>query len=188
MPKKPDIDRRVLNLFDGYVHGQLSRRDFLERAAAFTTSGVTAAALLASLSPDYALAQHVAPDDPSISADYKRYASRQGAGVMRGYFVRPAVIRHRLPAVLVIHENRGLNPYIEDVARRLAVAGSLVLAPALVFAGLFVFAFPGFMEQPIEPVRGAVFIGLAWAFAPILVALEAGVLSFGYRELTRSAV
>ena len=129
MPKKPDIDRRVLNLFDGYVHGQLSRRDFLERAAAFTTSGVTAAALLASLSPDYALAQHVAPDDPSISADYKRYASRQGAGVMRGYFVRPAVIRHRLPAVLVIHENRGLNPYIEDVARRLAVAGFISFAP-----------------------------------------------------------
>jgi len=129
MPKKPEFDRRVLNLFDGYVHGQLSRRDFLERAAAFTTSGVSAAALLATLSPDYALAQQVAPDDCSIKTSYKRYASPQGAGVMRGYFVRPAVIRHKLPAVVVIHENRGLNPYIEDVARRLAVAGFIAFAP-----------------------------------------------------------
>jgi carboxymethylenebutenolidase len=123
------FDRRVLNLFDGYVHGQLSRRDFLEQAAAFTTSGVTAAALLASQSPDYALAQQVAPDDPSIKSGYKRYASPQGAGVMRGYFVRPAVIQHKLPAVVVIHENRGLNPYIEDVARRLAAAGFIAFAP-----------------------------------------------------------
>lgn len=129
MPTKPEFDPRVLNLFDGYVHGQLSRRDFLERAAAFTTSGVTAAALLASLSPDYALAQQVSPDDPSIKSSYKRYASPQGAGVMRGYFVRPAVIRHKLPAVVVIHENRGLNPYIKDVARRLAVAGFIAFAP-----------------------------------------------------------
>jgi len=129
MPKRPEFDRRVLNLFDGYVHGQLSRRDFLERAAAFTTSGVSAAALLATLNPDYALAQQVAPDDCSIKTSYKRYASPQGAGVMRGYFVRPAVIRHKLPAVVVVHENRGLNPYIEDVARRLAAAGFIAFAP-----------------------------------------------------------
>ena len=129
MPKKTEIDRRVLGLFDGYVHGQISRREFLERAAAFTASGVTAAALLASLSPDYALAQQVDPDDCSISASYKRYASPDGAGVMRGYFVRPAVTQHKLPAVVVIHENRGLNPYIEDVARRLAVAGFIAFAP-----------------------------------------------------------
>ena len=129
MPKKTEIDRRVLSLFDGYVHGQISRRDFLERAAAFTTSGVTAASLLASLSPDYALAQQVDPDDRSISASYKRYASPDGAGVMRGYFVRPAVTQHKRPAVVVVHENRGLNPYIEDVARRLAVAGFIAFAP-----------------------------------------------------------
>ena len=129
MPKKTEIDRRVLSLFDGYVHGQISRRDFLERAAAFTTSGVTAASLLASLSPNYALAQQVDPDDCSITASYKRYASPGGAGVMRGYFVRPAAVQHKLPAVVVIHENRGLNPYIEDVARRLAVAGFSAFAP-----------------------------------------------------------
>lgn len=129
MANRQNIDRRVLRLFDGYVHGQISRRQFLDRAAAFTATGVTAAALLASLSPDYALAQQVDPDDPAIRGSYKKYASPAGAGVMRGYFVRPALIRHKLPAVLVIHENRGLNPYIEDVARRLAAAGFLAFAP-----------------------------------------------------------
>jgi len=118
-----------MRLFDGYVHGQMSRREFLDRAAAFTTSGVTAAALLGSLAPDYAFAQQVDPDDKSILASYKKYASPKGAGVMRGYFVRPAEIRHKLPAVIVIHENRGLNPYIEDVARRLAVSGFIAFAP-----------------------------------------------------------
>ena len=122
-------DRRVMRLFDGYVHGQISRREFLERAAKFTASGVSAAAILASLSPDYALAEQVAPDDPSIKTSYKKYASPQGAGVMQGYYVRPAVIQHKLPGVVVIHENRGLNPYIEDVARRLAVAGFVAFAP-----------------------------------------------------------
>lgn len=129
MPEKPRVSRRIMRLFDGYVHGQISRREFLDRAAAFTASGVTAAALLSSLSPDYALAQQVDPNDKSISVSYKKYASPKGAGVMQGYFVRPAVIRHKLPAIVVIHENRGLNPYIEDVARRLGVAGFIALAP-----------------------------------------------------------
>ena len=124
-----DVDRRVWELFDGYVHGTISRREFLDRAARFTASGVSAAALLASLSPDYALANQVDPDDASIAASYKKYASPEGAGVMRGYFVRPAVISHKLPGVVVIHENRGLNPYIEDVARRLAVDGFIAFAP-----------------------------------------------------------
>ena len=118
-----------MKLFDGYVHGQITRREFLDKAAAFTASGVTAAALLGSLSPDYALARQVDPDDESISASYKKYASPKGAGVMRGYFVRPDVVQHKLPAVLVIHENRGLNPYIEDVARRLGAAGFIAFAP-----------------------------------------------------------
>ena len=122
-------DRRVLDLFDGYVHGKITRRQFLDKAAAITASGVTAAALLAGLSPDYSLARQVDPDDASISTSYKKYASPAGAKVMRGYYVRPAVIDHKLPAVLVIHENRGLNPYIEDVARRLAVAGFIAFAP-----------------------------------------------------------
>lgn len=129
MARKPAIDRDVMRLFDGYVHGQMTRREFLDRATAFTASGITAAALLASLSPDYALARQVDPDDKAISASYKKYASPKGAGVMRGYYVRPAVVQHKLPAVVVIHENRGLNPYIEDVARRLGVAGFIAFAP-----------------------------------------------------------
>ena len=129
MSDSGDIDRRIWKLFDGYVHGTVTRREFLDRAAKLTATGVSAATLLATLSPDYALAQQVDPDDPSISADYKKYASPNGAGVMNGYFARPAVIDHKLPAVVVIHENRGLNPYIEDVARRLAVAGFIGYAP-----------------------------------------------------------
>lgn len=129
MPNKRRLDRDVMQLFDGYVHGQITRREFLDRAAAFTTSGVTAAALLGSLSPDYALAQQVDPDNDSISAGYKKYSSPKGAGVMQGYYVRPAPLQHKLPAVVVIHENRGLNPYIEDVARRLGVAGFIAFAP-----------------------------------------------------------
>jgi carboxymethylenebutenolidase len=129
MADKARIDPEVLRLFDGYVHGNLSRRDFLDRVAAFTASSVTAAALLNALSPNYALAQQVDPQDESISVSYKKYASPRGAGVMQGYFARPAVAGHKLPAVVVIHENRGLNPYIEDVARRLAVAGYIAFAP-----------------------------------------------------------
>lgn len=129
MRDKPELHPQVLKLFDGYVHGMISRRQFLDRAAAFTVAGVSATALLAALSPDYALAQQVAPDDSSITASYKKYASPQGAGVMQGYFARPAVAGHKLPGVVVIHENRGLNPYIEDVARRLAVAGFIAFAP-----------------------------------------------------------
>lgn len=129
MSKKSQLDRDVMRLFDGYVHGQITRREFLDRAAAFTASGITAAALLASLAPDYALAQQVDPQDKSIMASYKKYASPEGAGVMQGYYVRPAVVQHKLPAVVIIHENRGLNPYIEDVARRLAVAGFIAFAP-----------------------------------------------------------
>ena len=126
MADASDFDPRVLKLFDGYVHGKISRRQFIDQAATFTVSG---AAVLAALSPNYALAQQVSPDDPSISVAYKKYASPKGAGEMRGYFARPAVIDHKLPGVVVIHENRGLNPYIEDVARRLAVAGFIAFAP-----------------------------------------------------------
>ena len=129
MSEKKDMDRRVMRLFDGYVHGQITRREFLDRVAAVTASTVTAAMLLKSLSPDYALAQQVDPGDKSLSASYKKYASPKGAGIMRGYYVRPAVIQHKLPAIVVIHENRGLNPYIEDVARRLGMAGFIALAP-----------------------------------------------------------
>ena len=126
MAKASDFDPRVLKLFDGYVHGTVSRRQFIDQAAAFTVSG---AAILASLSPDYARAQQVDPEDPSISVSYKKYASPRGGGEMRGYFARPAAIDHKLPGVVVVHENRGLNPYVEDVVRRLAVAGFIAFAP-----------------------------------------------------------
>ena len=133
MNKASDYSPEILKLFDGYVHGALTRREFLDRAAQVATSGATAAAILASLSPDYALAKQVDPDDPSIETSYKKYESPNGAGVMRGYFVRPAEKSHRLPGVVVIHENRGLNPYVEDVARRLAKAGFIAFAPDALF-------------------------------------------------------
>ena len=129
MAKASDYDPEILKLFDGYVHGKITRREFLDRAAAFAAVGASAGAILASLSPNYALARQVDPDDPSISVSYKKYASPDGAGVMRAYLARPAIIEHKLPAVVVIHENRGLNPYIEDVTRRLAIAGFIGFAP-----------------------------------------------------------
>jgi len=133
MADSNDFDPKILKLFDGYVHGMISRRQFLERAASLTAAGVSAAGLLAALSPDYALAQQVDPGDESITVSYKKYASPRGAGVMQGYYARPAIIDHKLPGVVVVHENRGLNPYIEDVARRLAVAGFIAFAPDALF-------------------------------------------------------
>ena len=127
--KASDFPQEVLNLFDGYVHGALSRREFLDGATKFAVSGFTAAAMLESLKPNYAWAQQVAKDDSRIKTEYLTYPSPQGSGTMRGYFARPANASGKLPGVLVIHENRGLNPYIEDVARRLAVANFVAFAP-----------------------------------------------------------
>jgi len=123
-----NYDRRILELFDGFVHGRLSRRQFIDRAAAITASSVTAAALLDALSPNYALAQQVDPADPAIEVGYRDYDSPHGAGNMRGYLAMPAN-KGRRPGVVVVHENRGLNPYIEDVARRVAKAGFVAFAP-----------------------------------------------------------
>ena len=122
-------DQRLLDLYDGYAHGLLSRREFLDRAAAFTATGLSAAALLGALSPDYALANQVAPDSDAIDASWQDYDSPDGAGNMRGYLVRPANADGKVPGVVVIHENRGLNPYVQDVARRVAVAGFVAIAP-----------------------------------------------------------
>jgi carboxymethylenebutenolidase len=124
-----NFDQELLDLYDDYAHGRIDRRDFLQGAAKFAVGGLTAEALLASLSPNYAWAQQVAKDDPRLKTEYLRYASPKGAGAMRGYLVSPISARGKLPAVLVIHENRGLNPYIEDVTRRLGVAGFLAFAP-----------------------------------------------------------
>lgn len=119
----------LLELYDGYVHGRLSRRDLLDRAAKFAVGSLTATAILASLSPDYALAQQIAFTDPDILAEYIRYPSPNGHGEVRGYMVRPTRTTRPVPGVVVVHENRGLNPYIEDIARRLAKAGFVALAP-----------------------------------------------------------
>ena len=131
MPRKQarDFDQQLLNLYDRYAHNQIHRREFLDRAAKFAVGGITAAALLDSLSPRYALAQQVDPNDPSISTETIEYDSPAGHGTIRGYLARPAAATEKLPGVVVVHENRGLNPYIEDVARRLAVAGFMALAP-----------------------------------------------------------
>ncbi|GAA5234433.1 dienelactone hydrolase family protein [Verticiella sediminum] len=124
-----DFPPEILQLYDFYVHGRISRRDFLDRAARYAVGGATAAGLLAALSPDYALAMQVSFTDPDITAEYIRYPSPQGHGEVRGYLVRPAKAAGAVPGVVVVHENRGLNPYIEDVARRLAKAGFVALAP-----------------------------------------------------------
>ena len=124
-----DFDQELLDLYDFYAHGLITKREFLDRAGKFAVGGVTALALLRTLSPDYALAQQVAADDPAISTEYVTYDSPEGNGAVRGYLVRPADATGPLPAVLVVHENRGLNPYIEDVARRLGKAGFMAFAP-----------------------------------------------------------
>jgi carboxymethylenebutenolidase len=127
--KASDFDQRILDLFDGYVHGQMSKREFLERATLFTAAGVSAASIFSSLAPNYALAAQVAPDDPAILTETVEYASPDGHGTVKGLMARPANASGKLPAVLVVHENRGLNPYIEDVVRRAAKAGFLALGP-----------------------------------------------------------
>ena len=124
-----DFDQGLLDLYDFYAHGKLTKREFLDKAGRYAVGGVTALALLNMLSPNYAYAEQVSFNDPDIHADYITYPSPNGTGDVRGYLVRPAGVDGPLPAVLVIHENRGLNPYIEDVARRVAKAGFMALAP-----------------------------------------------------------
>ena len=123
-----DFDQELLDLYDDFAHGRVDRREFARKAAAFAVGGITAEVLLQRLSPNYVLAQQVAPGDERIRAEYVTYESPKGGGKIKGLLTRPKA-DGKNPAVLVIHENRGLNPYIEDVARRLAVAGFLALAP-----------------------------------------------------------
>src|SRR4051794_4318805 len=110
-----DFPQELLDLYDYYAHGTITKREFLDRASKYAVSGMTAAAILASMSPNYALAQQVKATDPDIRAEYITYPSPKGHGNVRGYLARPAKDGGRLPAVVVVHENRGLNPYIEDV-------------------------------------------------------------------------
>lgn len=127
-PTAADFDQELLILFDAYVHGDIDRRGFLERARRFAVGGLTAAGLLAALSPDFARAQ-VAPDASGLRIERIVIDSPQGYGSLPGYLCRPAQASRPLPVVLVVHENRGLNPHIEDVTRRLALEGYLALAP-----------------------------------------------------------
>ena len=131
MERKPasDFPPELLNMFDQYVHGDISRRQFLEGASKFAIGSLTATALFESLRPHFAWAQQVAPDDSRIKAEYTTIPSPQGHGNIRGYLVRPAAASGKWPGVLVVHENRGLNPYIEDVARRLGTQDFIALAP-----------------------------------------------------------
>jgi carboxymethylenebutenolidase len=127
--KASDFPQELLNLFDHYVHGEIDRRSFLDGAKKFAGAGVSATAIWESLRPNYAWAQQVPKDDSRIKAEYATVNSPRGNGTIKGYFVRPANAAGKLPGVLVIHENRGLNPYIEDVARRLATANFIAFAP-----------------------------------------------------------
>jgi carboxymethylenebutenolidase len=127
-----DFAPELLELYDFYAHGKITKREFLERAGAFT-AGVSALTVLGLMSPNYAMAEQVSFTDPAITSEYTMYPSPNGTGEVRGYLVRPAVetvaVADKLPVVVVVHENRGLNPYIEDVARRVAKAGFVAFAP-----------------------------------------------------------
>jgi carboxymethylenebutenolidase len=127
--KASDFPQELLALFDRYQHGGISRREFFDGAQKFAVGGVTVTALFEMLKPNYALAVQIQPSDPRIKSETVTIPSPQGNGTIKGYLVRPANASGKLPAVIVVHENRGLNPYIEDVARRLAVENFIALAP-----------------------------------------------------------
>ena len=147
--KASDFPPEVLTLFTGFAHGEITRREFLDKAAKFAVGGFTAAAMLESLQPNFALAQQVARDDARIKTEYLTYPSPQGSGTMRGYLARPAGAG-KWPGIVVIHENRGLNPHIEDVTRRLALEGFVAFAPdALTPVG----GYPGDEEKAAQLFR-----------------------------------
>ncbi|HZV99906.1 MAG TPA: dienelactone hydrolase family protein [Methylophilaceae bacterium] len=131
MPGKTakDFDPQVMKLFDEYVHGLIDRRSFLKSASTFAVGGLTAGGILEALSPRFAEAAQVEGNDSRIKASYVEYDSPQGNGKIRGYLVKPANIKTKLPAVLVVHENRGLNPHIEDISRRVALDNFIAFAP-----------------------------------------------------------
>lgn len=132
-PSSPDFDPEVYLIFDRYVHGDIDRREFLARVGKFAAGTMTAAAILGALTPRFAEATQVPPDDERLDARYVEYDSPAGYGKARGYLVRPRKAKGRLPHVLVVHENRGLNPHIEDVARRVALENHVALAPDALF-------------------------------------------------------
>ena len=124
-----DFDQKILELYDYYAHGKITKREFLKNIGKYTAVGVTAMSVFDSLSPNYAFAEQVSFNDPEIKANNITYDSPNGNGKIEGYYVKPANVTEKTAAVLVVHENRGLNPYIKDVARRVAKAGFIALAP-----------------------------------------------------------
>lgn len=151
-----DFPQELLDYYDYYAHGKISKREFLNLAVKYAVGGMTALALFNLLKPNYALATQVEFTDPDILAEYITYPSPDGHGDVRGYLVKPAKVTGKVPAVVVVHENRGLNPYIEDVARRVAKAGYIALAPdGLSSLG----GYPGNddkgreLQQQVDPVK-----------------------------------
>jgi len=187
LPQKTaaDFDPELLILFDAYVHGDIDRRGFLDRAGRFAVGGMTAALLLDALNPRFALAQQVAKDDPRLTAESVEYPSPQGYGTMRGYLVRPAQARGKRPGVLVVHENRGLNPHIEDVARRVALADFVAFAPDALFP---VGGYPGdedkarelFQKLDQEKSRADFVAAAGWLKAQPECTGKVGVVGFCY--------
>ncbi len=180
-----DFAPELLELYDYYAHGKIDRREFLDRAAAFTLCGLTATAILAALSPNYALVEQVAFTDPDIIAEYISYPSPKGHGHVRGYLVRPAKATGKVPAVVVVHENRGLNPYIEDVARRVAKAGFVALAPdGLTSVG----GYPGNddkgreLQQTVDPEKlmNDFFAAIEWLMKHDASTGKVGITGFCY--------
>lgn len=151
-----DFPQQLLEYYDYYAHGKISKREFLQLAGKYTVGGMTALALFNLLKPDYALAEQVLFTDPDIRPEYIHYPSPDGHGEVRAYLVTPTKIADKAPAVVVVHENRGLNPYIEDVARRVAKAGYIALAPDGLSA---VGGYPGnddegrALQQKVDPVK-----------------------------------
>jgi carboxymethylenebutenolidase len=180
-----DFAPELLELYDFYVHGKINRREFLDRAAVFAVGGLAATTLLASLSPNYALAEQVEFTDPDIIAEYIAYPSPKGNGQVRGYLVRPAKANGKVASVLVVHENRGLNPYIEDVARRVAKAGFIALAPdGLSSVG----GYPGNddkgreLQQKVDPEKlmNDFFAGIEWLMGHHASTGKVGITGFCY--------
>ena len=180
-----DFSPELLQLYDFYAHGRITKRGFLEKAGSYAIGGLTAAAILSMMGPNYAMAEQVSFNDPDILADYVTYPSPNGNGEVRGYLVKPAKAEGKLPAVLVVHENRGLNPYIEDVARRLAKAGFLALAPdGLTSVG----GYPGNDEEAralqatVDPTKlmNDFFSGIEWLMAHESSTGRIGITGFCY--------
>ena len=127
--KKEDLQQAVYDIYDDYAHNEIDRREFMNQLSVYAVGGLTIASIAAFLLPNYAQATNIKTDDPELKSEYIEYESPKGAGKMKGLLVRLAKTKGKLPGIVVVHENRGLNPYIEDVARRAALEGFIALAP-----------------------------------------------------------